>query len=69
MPTRNQTVRCIPQAVNTSSTNDPHLENLGNNYKKVDPLTIANQIRPSQPSFAPIAAELSLTATQHNHHT
>ncbi|CAA9416268.1 hypothetical protein AVDCRST_MAG84-6831 [uncultured Microcoleus sp.] len=49
MPTRNQTARCIPQAVNTSLTNDPHLEKVGNNYKKVDPFTLAHQARPSQP--------------------
>ncbi|WP_445173275.1 hypothetical protein [Microcoleus sp.] len=49
MPTRNQTARCIPQAVNTSLTNDPHLEKVGNNYKKVDPFTLVHQDRPSQP--------------------
>jgi hypothetical protein len=38
-----------PQAVNTSLTNDPHLEKVGNNYKKVDPFTLAHQARPSQP--------------------
>jgi len=46
--TRNQTARCIPQAANTSLTNDPHLEKVGNNYKKVDPFTLAHQDRPSQ---------------------
>jgi hypothetical protein len=49
LPTRNQTARCIPQVVNTSLTNDPHLEKVGNNYKKVDPFTLAHQARPSQP--------------------
>ncbi|MBD0307723.1 MAG: hypothetical protein ICV80_06135 [Microcoleus sp. T1-bin1] len=49
MPTRNQTARCIPQAVNSSLTNDPHIEKVGNNYKKVDPFTLAHQARPSQP--------------------
>jgi len=38
-----------PQAVNTSLTNDPHLEKVGNNYKKVDPFTLGYQARPSQP--------------------
>jgi hypothetical protein len=49
LPTRNQTARCIPQPLNTSLTNDPHLEKVGNNYKKVDPFTLAHQARPSQP--------------------
>ncbi|MEG4293671.1 hypothetical protein Q5692_33860 [Microcoleus sp. C2C3] len=48
MPTRNQTVRWIPQAVNNCLTNDPHLEKVGNNYKRVDPFTLAHQARPSQ---------------------
>jgi hypothetical protein len=46
---RNQTVRCIPQAVNNCLTNDPHLEKVGNNYKRVDPFTLAARARPSQP--------------------
>ncbi len=29
--------------------NDPHLEKLGNNYKKGDPFTLVNRVRPSQP--------------------
>ncbi|HSF73542.1 MAG TPA: hypothetical protein VLA84_07055 [Microcoleus sp.] len=69
MPTSNQTASCIPQAINSYLTNDPHVEKLGNNYKKADPLTLANQVRPSQPLGKRHRPELAFATKQQNHHT
>jgi hypothetical protein len=69
LPTSNQTASCHPEAVNTSLTNDPHLKKLENNYKKVDPFTFANQVRPSQAQGKRHRPELAIATPQQNYHT
>ncbi|MEO6862977.1 MAG: hypothetical protein ABI180_15805 [Microcoleus sp.] len=62
-------VSCIPKPLTAPLGNDPHLQKVGNIYKKVDPFTLTNGIDPCRHSFGPIAPQLLLADRYRTYHT